>query len=162
MSGGQQSMGAGVPSVRAVPYGRAVVAGIIGGILIDLFLVLTGSAPFPGIYQFVASGLVGKVAFSSPSYIWLGVVLHFVISIVWALLYAWAAGAAHTLGRWVLGGLVFGIVVMVVMQLVEKISHTSQPMTFAAVVGGLIAHVVFFGWPVGWFLSRPVAAKGTY
>jgi hypothetical protein len=35
--------------------GRAIVAGIIGGILIDLFLIVVHAAPFPGIYQFIAS-----------------------------------------------------------------------------------------------------------
>lgn len=134
--------------------GRAVVAGIIGGILIDLFLVVARRAPFPGIFQFVASAMVGKVAYTSSSYIWLGVAMHFVISIVWALLYAYAAHITQLRRRWLVGGFVFGIVVMIMMQAAQLLSHTSGPLTLVGTIFGLIAHVVFFGWPIAWILSR--------
>lgn len=142
-------------SLKGSLAGRAVVAGIIGGILADLFLVVTRMAPFPGIYQFVASGLVGKAAFASSSYIWLGVVMHFLISIVWALIYAYGANAMHTLRQWLVSGIVFGIIVMIVMQIVEIVSHMSQPMSVAGIVGGLISHIVFFGLPIAWYLALP-------
>lgn len=139
--------------------GRAVVAGIIGGILIDLFLVVAGMAQFPGIYQFVASTVVGSVAFTSSSYIWLGVVIHFAISIVWALIYAYVANARHTLQNWLLGGLVFGVVVLIVMQILTVIMGAGQPLSISAVAVSLVSHVVFFGWPVAWYVSLPYRAR---
>lgn len=140
--------------------GQAIVAGIIGGILIDLFLIVTRTAPFPGIYQFVASSLVGKVAFTSSSYIWLGVAMHFVVSIGWALIYAYSANAAHFLRRWVVGGLIFGIVVMVAMQTIEILLHTGPALSVGIALITLISHIVFFGWPIAWYLSRPRGASG--
>ncbi|MGI9090806.1 MAG: hypothetical protein ACR2GG_06865 [Gemmatimonadaceae bacterium] len=134
---------------------RAIVAGIIGGIIVDLFLIVTRMAPFPGIYQFIASTLVGEIAFTSPSYIWLGVAMHFVISIVWALIYAYVANAAHALQKWLLGGLVFGVVVMIVMQIIQVVMGIAQPVSVGGIVVNLISHVVFFGLPIAWYLSLP-------
>ncbi len=139
--------------------GRAVGAGIIGGILIDLFLALSKSAPFPGVYQFVASGLVGKTAFTSSSYIALGVAMHFVISIVWALIYAFTANAADKLEAWLAGGIVFGIVVMIVMTIVQTLAHLAGAPTVQTIIMGLIAHIVFFGLPIAWFLSQRAAMR---
>ncbi|MGZ3496386.1 MAG: hypothetical protein ACXWNK_03795 [Vulcanimicrobiaceae bacterium] len=133
---------------------RALVAGIIGGVLIDLFLIVFRFAPFPGIWQFVASGLVGKIAFTSGSYIVLGLFLHFLISIVWAEIYAYAASAAHALHKWLVSGLIFGVVVMVAMQLIEVAKGLAPAPNAAAIAIGLIAHVVFFGWPIAWYLRN--------
>jgi hypothetical protein len=135
--------------------GRAVVAGIIGGILIDLFLVVSGAAPFPGVYQFIASSVVGQVAFTASSYIWLGVAMHFGVSIVWALLYAFAANAAHSLRKWVVGGLILGVIALIGMQIISTITHIAQPLTVTSIVGSLISHVVFFGLPIAWYVSLP-------
>lgn len=159
MSASAQPTRAGAEPFTTTLAGRAIVAGIIGGVLIDLFLVVAQIVPFPGVYQFIASGLVGKVAFTSPSYIWLGVVMHFAISVVWALLYAFAANAVHALRKWLLGGLLFGIVVTFGMQIVESIFNLAQPLTVAGVLGTLFSHVVFFGWPIAWYLSRPYRVR---
>jgi len=141
------------PAARTSPLVKGIVAGLIGGILIDLFLIVARLAPFPGIWQFVASGLVGKVAFTSSSYIAVGLVMHFVISIVWATLYAYAAAGRNW--NWLLSGAVFGIIVMIAMQIVQTVSHLASGVPAAGMLfGGLIAHVVFFGWPVAWYVAR--------
>jgi hypothetical protein len=132
---------------------RAVAAGVLGGILIDVFLVVLGS-PFPGLYQFVASGLIGKAAFSSTAYIGLGLIIHFAISIVWAILYAYVVSALYTLRRWLITGLIFGIIVAIVMSIVQWAVHLSGTPSFLDFVLGLPEHVLFFGWPIAWFLSR--------
>lgn len=135
-------------------FGRAVIAGIIGGILIDLFLILAKQVPFPGVYQFIASGIVGKDAFASDSYIWLGVAIHFLISIVSAVAYAYIGGALNLLSRWLLGGTILGVVVMVVLQVI-LISRqlTPAPDAMHAVIT-LLVHVIFFGLPVAWYIAR--------
>jgi len=135
--------------------GRAVVAGIIGGILIDVFLFFTG-APFPGVYQFIASTVVGKEALASPSYIWLGVAMHFAVSIAWALIYALVASRLHVLHRYLVAGLVFGVVVMVVMEIVQMVAGIAQPITTKSAIITIISHIVFFGLPVAWFVGRSV------
>jgi hypothetical protein len=131
-----------------------------GGILVDLFPILAHAAPFPAIYQFIASAMVGKVAFTSASYIWLGLAMHFTVSIGWALLYAYGWYARHPSDRWVLPGVLFGIVVMIVMQIIQMIAHVAQPITVKRGILVLIAHIVFFGWPVAWYLAWAGKPKG--
>ena len=134
---------------------RAVTAGIIGGVVADLFLILMRVAPFPGIYQFIASTIVGPVAFTSSAYIALGVVMHFVISIIFALAYAFVAERSPALIEHpTLWGAIFGIAVMLVMQLVTAVAHASQPPTVKGIVISLVAHGVFFGLPVAWYIAR--------
>ncbi|MHB8140036.1 MAG: hypothetical protein ACYDHD_02060 [Vulcanimicrobiaceae bacterium] len=145
------------PSVSARPtgvVGPAVAAGILAGILIDAFIISIKMAPFPGVYQFIASGLVGKVAFSSSAYIWLGLLLHFVISVVWALLYVFIARALGVLRSWIWSGIVFGIVVLIGMQIVV-VARGLAPLPELAGLGELlIAHVIFFGLPIAFYLRR--------
>jgi hypothetical protein len=140
--------------------GRAIVAGIIGGILVDLFLIVVHAAPFPGIYQFIASSIAGKEAFTSTSYIWLGVAIHFAVSIGWALLYTYGWYARHPSERWVLPGIAFGIVVLVVIEVIQLIAKIAQPITLQSGILVLIAHVVFFGLPVAWYLAWAGKPKG--
>lgn len=141
------------PAARSTPLVKGIVAGILGGILVDAFLIITRQAPFPGIWQFVASGLVGPVAFTSSSYIALGLLIHFIVSIVWATLYAYVAINRHW--NWLLAGTIFGIVVMIGMMIVTRLAHMAAPppTAFGAFMS-LVAHVVFFGWPVAWYVGR--------
>ena len=139
---------------RPVAVGHAIMAGILGAILVDLFLVLSHQAPFPGIYQFVASGLVGQAAFTSSSYIFLGVVMHFAISIVWALLYAFVITAMGRGKQWIVDGTIFGVIVMAGMTALLMAKGMGAAPTTGALIGSLIAHIVFFGWPVAWYYGR--------
>src|SRR5437899_5428144 len=101
----------------ATAIGAGVMGGILGGILIDLFLTIANHMPIIGIWQFVASALVGAAAFSSPSYAALGFAMHFAISMVWGVVYAALAfGPMPALVRRpVLGGFAYGVLVMIVM-----------------------------------------------
>jgi hypothetical protein len=143
---------------RSNVWAAGIAAGLIGGALIDTFLVLVNHSSFIQIWQFVASALVGGAAFTSPSYAILGFAMHFVISIVWASIYAWAAfGPLPALARApVLLGLLYGVVVMIGMTLLLAFNHFGpaggpDP---ATLVKSLIAHTVFFGLPVALYVSR--------
>ncbi len=139
-------------SSAGAPVGAAVVAGIVGGIIVDTFLALMMHTSPIGIWQFVASTIVGKVAFTSAGYAVLGVVVHFIVSIVWAVLYAYAFNALGALKQWILGAIVLGVVVDAAMELLllVKIGQPFGP----AFVQGLLAHVVFYALPVTFVLSR--------
>ena len=134
------------------------VAGVIGGALIDTFLVIANHATYIQIWQFVASAVVGGAAFASPSYAILGFAMHFAISIVWASIYAWAAfGPVPALFRApVLSGLLYGVVVMIGMTLVLIVNHVGPAGVPDAgtLAKSLIAHTVFFGLPVALYVSR--------
>ena len=135
---------------------RAIVAGIIGGIIVDLFLIIVGHQKIPGLYQFIASTLVGPVAFTSPSYALLGLLMHFVISIAWAVLYAYVYQSMNQLSNWILGTIAWGIIVDVVMQGLLA-ARGVVPFTVGGVVMGLIPHVIFFAFPIAFYLSRTSA-----
>ena len=137
-------------------FKRAIIAGIIGGILIDAFLVIVAHQKVPGLWQFVASTLVGPVAFTSTSYAFLGLLMHFAISIAWAVLYAYVYQAMNQLSNWILGTIAWGIVVDVVMQGVLA-ARGVAPFTLSGVIAGLVPHVIFFALPVAFYLSRTPA-----
>ena len=71
-------------------------------------------------FQMIASGLLGEQAFSGGlKAAVLGALLHFAISIAAAALYLWAAFRYRALiRRWLIGGVVFGILAYLVMNVV--------------------------------------------
>jgi len=140
---------------RTPGVGRIIGAGITGGIIVDLFLILTRSAPFPGIYMFIASGLVGPAAFASSWYIALGIALHLIISIVWAAIYAAIFLRLFPKLPWWGNAVIFGVVVMLGMQVLLLGKHLEPAFpTGAGLVTVLIAHVVFFALPVAYILRN--------
>ena len=139
---------------------EAVVAGIAGGIFIDLYLFLTTVLPHHGsmfsVWQFIASVAIGKVAFSSASYAWLGLLFHFIVSIGWAGGYAYLASRQRFMNqRWAISGLVYGLVVYMFMQLILLGANALKPPpTPNDFINALIAHCVFFGLPVGFVVAH--------
>ena len=145
------------PQIRTNAFVVGVMAGILGGILIDLFLIIANHANPIQVWQFIASGLVGSAAFTSASFAWLGLALHFFTSIVFGVVYAYAAIGLRALARQpILSGLVYGVIVMIVMQFVTAIVHLSPagPPEARMIIVGLIAHTVFFGLPVALYVAR--------
>lgn len=132
--------------------GQAVIAGIIGGILIDTFLAIVFHRSLVAIWQFVASTIVGQGAFANPSYALLGFCMHFTISILWAVLYTYVFGALGQLKNWVAGAIIWGVVVDAVMQFIVAM-RTGSPWG-PAFVQGLIAHIVFYALPVALYMAR--------
>lgn len=138
----------------------ALLAGLAGGIVIDAFLYVVTLLPQHGsilsIWQYVASTLVGKIAFSSLNWAFLGLVAHFFVSIGWAGGYAYLAQQRTFMDeRWVVSGLVYGFVVYLFMQIVLIASNNF--MWPSGIVGWLVpilAHMVFFGMPVALVTAR--------
>ena len=98
-------------------WGRVVMqafgAGIIGGIVLDLYLYLTTILPAHGsvlaMWQWVASAAIGPVALTNSSYAWLGLLVHFIVSIGWAGGYAYFAQTQNFVNtRWFISGLMYG------------------------------------------------------
>lgn len=138
---------------------QAVIAGIVGGIVIDLFLYVAVVAPSHGsmtaMWQWVASGAFGKAAFASPAFIWIGLLVHFIVSICWAGGYAFLASTRPYMNaRWPISGLVYGFVVMVFMVLLQLGANVFQWPGTAGWFISLVAHTAFFGLPVAFTVSR--------
>jgi hypothetical protein len=136
-----------------------LIAGIVGAVTIDLYLLgvfvlATHVFTLDGFFQFIASGAVGKSAYAEPEDGWLGLGIHVAVSIAWGVGYAYAASRAPQLhARPTTSGIVFGIVVMIAMQLVEVAANIYVlPNTFA-LLNQFVAHTLFFGVPIAWIVA---------
>src|ERR1700680_702340 len=141
---------------------RGIVAGLIAGTTVELFLFATHAAVWPGTYQWIASGLIGKVAFTSASYVWLGLSLHALVSLGWGLIYAaLAQRLAILIDRPTISGLLYGLIVFVAMQILTMFSHIwaapSSPTVLAIYITG---HAVFFGLPTALYVANASSQSG--
>jgi len=140
-----------------------MAAGFAGAVLIDAYLlvVLVGFAHVATVtsfFEFVASGAIGAAAYRQPGGVALGVVLHLLVSVAWGVGYAYVASRTPQVrARPLLSGAVFGIVVMIAMQLAEVASNIYRAPNTFSLMTVLIAHIVFYGVPVA-FLYRRLAA----
>ncbi len=128
---------------------RSLLAGLVGGVVVELYLFAAGLASWPGTYQWIASTLVGPRAFTGSGYLWLGLALHALVSLGWALAYGlvgtWHSRlAAHRLA----GGLTFGIAVFVAMQALLAVLGAWALPSATTLVHAIVAHTLFFGVPV--------------
>ena len=142
------------PSARSL-FAGGFVAGILGGFLIDGFLLVVHMAHVPATYQWIASGIVGRAAFANTDFVWLGIALHFAIAVAAAIAYAYVAQISGLLGRPLVGGIIFGIVMNGIMDLaVYEMRLGALPTSVHDIGIGLAAHILFFGIPIALFLSR--------
>jgi hypothetical protein len=161
--GGRRRLGG---MTRALPHPRtiagAVIAGAVAGVTIlagiaafNLILLPVPGFTLGGLFQFDASALVGKAAYTSGAYVALGVILHFLVAIGWAAGYAWAAERQRQLlTRPLVSGAVFGVIVYFAMQFMlfaANVYHNPSPLEFDV---GVIAHAVFYGIPVALISAR--------
>ena len=141
-------------------FRQAVVAGIVAGVLMEAYLLLTTVLPVHGsviqAWQWVASAAVGDVAFTSTNYAWFGLLVHFIICIAWAGGYAYLAQQQPFMNRrWVISGLVYGLVVYLFMDILLLGARKFVPPPNAlALLNVLIAHCVFFGLPLAFVVAR--------
>jgi hypothetical protein len=149
------------PRRRSIVAG--LVAGLVGAILIQASSVLLTYATTHAatafdlvpLFQFDASVLVGKVAFTSASYAPLGALLHLFVSIGWGIGYAYMAERQPQLVTLpIRSGLAFGLVVYFAMQLVLVAGNLFTQPTPADFGFALITHLLFFGIPVALIVAR--------
>lgn len=137
------------PTTRMSWIPRALLAGLVGGTVVELYLFAVGLATWPGVYQWIASTLVGPVAFTSAAYAWLGLVQHGLVSLGWALAYGFLARRRPALAtRPVAAGLGFGLAVFLAMQILVAALGVWAPPGAAEVAHTVVAHTLFFGVPV--------------
>ena len=139
---------------------QALVAGIAGGFLIELYRYLTTFLPqhtgLMAAWQWIASVAIGPVALTNPSFAWFGLLAHAVVSIGWAGGYAYFAQTQPFVNaRWPLSGLVYGLVVYFFMQILLLGARAFVfPATAVILLNALVAHAVFFGLPVALVVAR--------
>ncbi|MDQ6930612.1 MAG: hypothetical protein M3126_08115 [Candidatus Eremiobacteraeota bacterium] len=138
---------------------RGAVAGLIGAVLIDAFLYVATLMPqhtaITGMWQFIASTVIGKAAFANPNTAWLGLFMHLIISIAWGVAFAYVAQTRPNVpAHPYVSGIVYGIIVMILMQIVTLAANVPAALTVPALTAALIAHTLFFGLPVSLYVAR--------
>ncbi|MEA2721577.1 MAG: hypothetical protein QOJ39_3441 [Candidatus Eremiobacteraeota bacterium] len=139
---------------RAAPVLDTFVAGVIGAVGTDAFISIANQMSPVKVWQFIASAVFGPVAYTSPQYAATGLGLHLILAFVWAYLYALVWSRVSSLRNWVVGGVVWGIVVTVCMDAAEAFRGVLAPLTPSSVTFGVVTNVVFYGLLVAAYLSR--------
>jgi hypothetical protein len=150
----------------AVNRHRARVAILAGGSIAGacdityaiVFSAFRGVAP-ARILQSVASGLLGAAAYTGGARTAaLGLFLHFFIACSWAAIFYAASRRVSALMRHaVISGLLFGVLVYAVMNLlVLPLSAYPRKLTFPPVVliTGLLVHMLLVGLPIALMVRR--------
>ena len=144
----------------------AIPAGLLGAVTIDVYLWVTTVVPTHGsmlpTWEFIASTVIGKIAFTNSSYAWLGLFMHVCVSIGWAGGYTYMALTQPFINRrWPISGLVYGVVVYFLMQVVLLVDNNFRyPDSLTLFFNALIAHTIFFGLPVA-YVVHAITSKET-
>lgn len=143
-------------ALDTILYGGLIV-GVLDGLDALIFFGLRGSKP-ASIFQYIASGLVGRSAFTGG---WkttlLGVLLHFLVAFILATIYYLLSLAFPILiRRAVLSGLVFGPIAHIVMFfIVTPLSAAPRiPFRIAPFLNGIIGHALLVGLPIALIARR--------
>jgi uncharacterized membrane protein YagU involved in acid resistance len=137
--------------LRAVLIGGSV-AGLLDIVFAISFAAYNGATP-ARLLQTVASGLFGSAAFEGGNVMAaIGLILHFAMSFLWAAIFLMLARRIPFLKlRWVLSGVLFGVVVFLTMRLVVlPLSAFPRPVSFdpLSTVLDLLSHTLLFGVPI--------------
>jgi len=146
-----------------------LAGGAVGGALDLLFAVsfagYNGASP-TRVFRVIASGLLGDAAFTGGALVAIaGIACHFVMSWMWAALFAalaWNFGALAA--RPVLAGAAFGFGVFFCMRLIVlPLSAYPRPVTFPplASILDLLSHMFLFGVPIAMIVSRQIRGRST-
>ena len=140
----------------------AILAGIAGALLIDLYLGITLPLLHAGtpltLSQWDASNVLGREAFRGGlSTAAIGFAMHLCVSIAWAFAFAFAASRVAWIRAHVLpAGFLFGLFVMAFMMfLVVPLGHAAHPWPpLVGLLNNVAAHTAFFGMPVAWIVAN--------
>jgi len=158
------------------------LVGVIGGILMALFTMLATAtylqmgiftplyaiaAPLIG-RQTLVNSLTNGVFYFAPGPALLGLLVHLLWAAFWGMLFGLIAGGLHlTEGVAIIGGLVYGLLVMLIMLfvVVPIVGAPDLPRLLGS-LSFIIAHALFYGLPLGlWpvvqpqFFTRPPAQR---
>jgi hypothetical protein len=145
------------------------IAGILVGILVAIgtttsFLLSGGEHPI-SLLNFVASGIFGEVAFNGDrSLTYIGMMFHFMISIIWAfLLMSFDPVQKIYSKNWLINGALYGVFIWFVMALiVMPLSNAPPvPLTFKSAIVDVTVLVLSAGLPISYLASQHFPAAKT-
>ena len=143
------------PTARPRAFQTIIYGGLIVGVLdaldATIFSGLRGVSP-SRVWQFVASGLLGRASFDGGmKTAALGLLIHFLIAFILAAIYYGASLYFPVLvRRAVLWGLLYGVAVYFVMNYLVLPLSAAPPLRFsvASFLNGLIGHALLVGLPI--------------
>ena len=145
-------------------FGQVIAAGVTGGILFAAFEMLAAAALMGMQSVFMPLRMIGAMALGAEALdagYWLvtaaiaGLIVHMILSVVFAAVFAWIASPAATDSMLALGGIVFGTVLWLVnFYLIAPLAGWSWFPEQTNAFVQFIAHAFFYGCPVGWYLGR--------
>jgi hypothetical protein len=119
----------------------------------------------PGmVFHYIASGLIGTRAFEMGfAAVVLGVAIHYAIALGWTgVFYAASRKFPILTRRPVISGLLYGIAVYLIMNLVvlplTRVPHSEKAMTLASRINGVLAVMLFMGLTISLLVRRSSAA----
>jgi uncharacterized membrane protein YagU involved in acid resistance len=148
------------------------LVGVIGGVLMAMFTMLATATYlqmgfFTPLYA-IAAPLIGRqtlltsmpngVFYFAPGPALLGLLVHLLWSAFWGMIFGLIARGLHlTEGVAIIGGLVYGLLVMLVMIfIVMPIVGAPDLLRLVGTLSFIIAHALFYGLPLGlWPVVQP-------
>jgi len=147
----------------------SVIAGLIIGtadvIIYHWFVTsVLGGIPLISVYQYIASGALGESAFAAGiATALLGVLFHFLFSIVIASVFILSADRIPLLRRYVIpGSLLFGFGVFIVMNMIVTPLSATPPLpapTTPQLIVNILDHLLVFGLLLGILVRRNANAN---
>ena len=165
-NGGSAELATGSHHLGTIPaiVGVGLIAGSLDIAESLIFNQLRGITP-KMVFQYIASGLIGQKSFRSgmPS-VALGVGLHYLIALIWTLIFYLASRQFRILRRRpVLCGLLYGAFVYLFMNLVvlplSAVPHTGNAIALASRISGVLAVLFCIGLTISLLLRRFSASR---
>jgi uncharacterized membrane protein YagU involved in acid resistance len=148
---------------HAHPFTGIFAGALVAGATIEIFFLISmpyllhGFSPLE-VLQWDAANVLGQAAFSQGIASALaGVVMHFLVSIVWATLYVFGLGTTRAAELHpAIAGAIFGVIVWFVMTFLVLPLGAGPHLEVDAlsILNGVFAHVVCFGIPLALVVSR--------
>ena len=152
------------PITRNSLLRSSVIAGLIIGtadvIIYHWFVTsVLGGIPLISVYQYIASGALGESAFAGGiATALLGVLFHFLFSIVIASVFILSADRIPLLRRYVIpGSLLYGFGVFIVMNMIVTPLSATPPLpapTTPQLIVNILDHLLVFGLLLGIVVRR--------
>ena len=152
------------PTARNSLLRSILIAGLITGFADEViyhwfFTSVLGGVPLITFYQFIASGALGESAFAGGiATALLGVLFHYLISIVIAGVFILSANRIPLLWRYIIpGSLLYGFGVFIVMNMIVTPLSATPPLptpTTSQLIVTILDHILVFGLLLGILVRR--------
>lgn len=153
-------------SIPLVVLQGCILVGVLVGIDTVLYFSLRG-ATLSGIFQYIASGVLGSAAFDGGvGSALLGVLLHFLVAAALTALYLVVAMRWTFLWRhFIIAGIIYGLCTYVVINKVVlplSLVPFVGPFTWSSFLNGIFAHVFLVGIPISWLVRRALTGRSSF